>query len=447
MARHAAFAVLCLRACAGVAVVASAATAWASPFDLYGGTPEAMALSAGMTAWAEDGAAAFFNPAGLGLGGAAGKATVQLGYLYYGAALHIDRPATDATALAIPSHAPTRDGVVFGSLLVPLGGVIANRASIGVAFSLPQSGFLNVEAREPLDPQWLRYGTDADRITAVAALGVHPWRWLALGVGVQALASFAGHDTFSVDLNQKVLGGREVTFRLSSATAPIAGITWLPTDAWRVALAYRGAIGLDITQPVSATISGLGELDITASGTVLYTPHTVSLAATWTPTDALSLGVDLRYELWSQAPSPAFAVTLASPADGSLLGSFITAPNATLQPPVAFRDTLTATLAAQYRVPETGVTVRASWGYRPHYGPPPDAQQHYLDADAHLVGAGASLHFADPLGVFPHGLYLDGAAHAQIHPETQVNVAGDPVGPLRYGGAVLAGSLALRFQY
>ena len=445
MAKHSAVAAIL-----AFGVCAWAGTAVASPFDLYGATPEGMAMGAGMSAWADDGSASFFNPAGLGIGGRDGKASVQLGYMYYGALLHIDRPSTDPAAIAIPTHEPTHDGVIFGSLLVPLGGVIHNKASLGVAFALPQSGFLNVEAREPRDPQWLRYGTDADRITAVASLGIHPWKQLSFGVGVQALASFAGHDNFTVDLATKTLGNREVTFRLSSTTAPIAGVTWLPNDAWRIALAYRGAIGLDITQPVSATITGdppLGTLNITAGGTVLYTPHTVSLAATWTPTDALSVGLDLRYELWSLAPSPAFAVTLASPKDGSLLGGFITDPNSTRQPNLAFSDTLTATLGAQYRVPETGLTLRASYGFRPHYGPPPTADAHYLDSNTHLLGAGLSWHFADPLQVFPQGLRLEAGVHAQIQPDQASSVAGDPVGQLTYGGAVLAASLALKFQY
>ena len=295
-----------LAGCLSSIVLLAATIANASPIDLYGGTPQGIAFASGMTAWADDGMATYFNPAGLAVGGSKGKVKIQIGYMNGEPDLYITRWKRDAATLSnFPTAKPAGDGFIVGSILVPLGGIIKNIVSIGVFFCLPQDGLLHVQALEPTNPQWMRYGTEFDRITVGAGLAARPLRWLAFGLGVQEFASFGGADAFTVNSNKAQLTNRNITFALQGVAAPIAGITFLPDDRLTLAVSYRGAINLDIDLPDFVKIAPLvnssdpthpisvGSLNIGATGHVLYSPHTICrFGAKYSPTSNLSVGLD-----------------------------------------------------------------------------------------------------------------------------------------------------------
>ena len=69
---------------------------------------------------------------------------------------------------------------------------------VGALFAVPQDGLLNVESIEFQRPQWSRYGTESDRISVGAGLGVAPIDQLSLGIGIHTLAAFTGTNTFTV---------------------------------------------------------------------------------------------------------------------------------------------------------------------------------------------------------------------------------------------------------
>jgi opacity protein-like surface antigen len=437
----------------------------ASPLDLYGGSAEGIALSGAETAQAEDGMATYFNPAGLGVGGSSGKFAIHLGYSYAAnQELFIQRSA--ATAAAAPALKPTSIGYVVGSALFPLGGPIHHKASFGVAFAVPQDTLLKAHASEPIDPQWLRFSTEADRIAVAAGLGVRPIPQLAIGVAVSEFATFLGSDSFTLMQSQganqaSTLTNRDITFSLAGATAAIAGVTFVPNDDWRISIAYRGALELKESLPDAATVPNLVTLNIGSDGELMYTPHTISAGATWKPTSGLKVGVDLRYEMWSLAPVPDFNVSITT--TGPLASTFGSLLNgATVQPDIRFHDTLTPTAFAAYSWHDRMFTVRGSYSYRPTYLPKPGytsapgqnspVQEDYLDTDAHIIGVGGTLEVFDGIGLFPNGLDIDLGFAGQILPRVSVNPAvpegsAPSIGPLAFGGVVLVGGAALRTTY
>jgi hypothetical protein len=440
------------------ALLCAPVSAIASPLDLFGGSPEGISLNSGLTAWSEDGMATYFNPAGLGVGGSDGKAKIQLNYMYEDPSFYIQRFNHNTSALMnYPTAAPVKDGFVVGSLLVPIGSLIKHKASIGVFFAIPQDGLLSTQALEPSNPQLLRYGTDFDRITVGAGLGVRPIKQLSLGIGVQEFAAFAGSNTFTVNETTMQLTNRDITFSLKGAAAPIAGVTFKPDDRWTIAASYRGPIDLGITLPDSANITGIGPLNIGATGTVLYSPHTISLGVKVQPIEGLTVGLDVRYELWSLAPVPDFDLSI----NGSgILQSIV--DSRTAQPNIPFNNTITPTAAAQYTFCDHMFTIRGAYSYRPTYVPQPGfyptgtanqpADENYLDTNAHIVGICGSIHVPDRIHLFPEGIDFDLAVQTQILPRTNVSISvpkdqADPVGPLAYGGADVVVGGGLHFQF
>jgi hypothetical protein len=433
-------------------------SAQASPLDLFGGSPEGMALNSGLTAWSEDGMATYFNPAGLGVGGYEGKAKIQLSYMYEDPAFYVQRFNHDPAALTnYPTAQPVTNGFVVGSVLVPIGSLIKHKASIGVFFAIPQDGLLSTQALEPTNPQLLRYGSDFDRITVGAGLGVRPIKQLSLGIGVQEFAAFAGSNTFTVNETTMQLTNRDITFSLKGAAAPLAGVTFVPDERWTIAASYRGPIDLGITLPDSANITGIGPLNIGATGTVLYSPHTISLGVKVQPITGLSVGVDIRYELWSLAPVPDFDLSISG---SGILQSIV--DSHTLQPNIPFNNTITPTAAVQYTFFDRMFTVRGAYTYRPTYLPHPGfyatgtpnqpADENYLDTNTHIVGVGASVHVPDRIHLFPEGIDFDLAVQTQIEPRTTVSIVAprdqtDAVGPLAYGGADVVVGGGLHFQF
>ena len=443
--------------------------AFASPLDLYGGSPLGLSLNGALTTSSEDGFAAYYNPAGLGVGGSKGKFDIQLGYFYAAPDLNIHRTTPNAN---IPSATPVSTGYIVGSVLIPLGGPIHDKASLGVFFALPQGTLLQASALAPQDPQWLRYDTESERIAVGAGLGVRPIPQLSLGLGVQEFATFSGSDSFNINTPStsgatSTVTNESIGFGLQGATAPTAGITILPNDKWRIALAYRGAIDLKTSLPDYVNVPNLGtSLDIGASGTLMYSPHTIALGASGEVMPGLTVGLDFQYQLWSLAPVPDFDVSIvANAAPGSIVGPFLgILTGSTIQPQPKFVNTLTPSATVEYAWDEHRYAVRAAYSYRPTYVPAPGyaptglesptvVEEDYLDVNAHIVGLGGTIRVYDRVGLFPNGLDIDLGYQMQILPTATASPSApgatmpDPVGKMTYGGVVFVGGVALRTRY
>jgi hypothetical protein len=430
------------------------APALASPVDLYGSMPNGVASANALTASSEDGSAAYYNPAGLGVGGSNGRSSVQLSYVWAHPMLYVARTKNDpATLDQFPTNKPPTLGFYALSALMPLGGKIRNRASLGMLLYMPRSSILAVETGEPVEPQWLRYQSEPERITLAVGLGVRPIEMLSVGVGLQMLASFAGRVSFRGALSPEQgeagpIEQRHLSFRLKPAVAPTFGLTFIPKKNLRIAASFRGGLGLEIGQPVVASIQGIGSLDIAANGTMLYTPPQVSAGVHYAPLERLSLALDLRYELWSQAPLPAFHVGVVG--KDELLGQIGGANMLTNEPAMKFIDRLTAGLSAKYDFGKTGHSIRGGYALRPGtVGNLSGPLHNYLEATTHLVGLGGTLAVKDPLEVFTQPLLFDLAAQAQVVPRQAVTKSSleDPVGNYAFGGAVFVAAASVRYEY
>jgi long-subunit fatty acid transport protein len=421
----------------------------ASPSDLYGALPRGMATAGTQTAAADDNGAALYNPAGIALAGADGKTSVQLGFAYGQPFMFVNRSKTDAVALQkSPTQLPQGQGWYMAAATFPLGGKIRDRASLGFDLYVPQGRFVRVESLDPKEPQWIRYQNDADRLVLAAGLGIRITDWLSVGIGANMLAALTGTVNFSVDLANKKVNQRDISFDLKPGIAPAFGVTVEPLKGWRLAFAYRGALELTVGLPTNIDLGGVG-VTLGINGTVLYSPQQFSFGTQYALSSQWKLAFDVKYELWSQAPFPGVQLSVAPNGDVSTMLGLDKLGFSTNDPSARFTNIVVPSISVEYAFPDSGIRLRGGYAFRPTYVPNQVGTTNYLDSDAHILGLGATFQFNDPLEVFTQPLKLDIGSQFQATQRRAVSKAlqTDPVGSYDFGGVVVAASATLRYEF
>lgn len=433
-----------------LAVVVLSATAHATPADTYGAMPQGVATAGAQTSATKDAGASYYNPAGLGIGAASGKTSIAIGYAAGMPSLNVDRTKNDGPGVdRHPTREPEYRGWQTLSALFPLGGVLEHKVAIGLLFYHPQDKLIRVQALSPRDPQWLRYESSTDRMELDIGFGAKVGRYVSFGAGVHVLAGLEGNVDFDIELFERRVGKRDLTFDLVTRMAPNLGLIVTPTDRWRVGFVFRGSNRLDISQPTILGLGDIGTLDLLIEGTVHYTPQQFGLGATFDVNERLSVSADFRYHRWSQAPHPAVSVKVGL--DGEVpegLGLDEVMAFETNDAPPGFQDVLVSALAVEYTFPDEVTQVRGGYAWRPSYVPDQVHKTNYLDASSHLLGVGATFRFHDPTRIFSQPLMLDIAAQGQfLQGRLAKKQGGDLVGDYMYGGFVMAASAALRYEF
>ncbi len=436
-----------------IALVGLTRAARASDADTYGAGPRGTAMAGALVAGADDGSAAYYNPAGLALGARSGRTQLSIGYATGLPFVYVHRTLDDKEHQQYSTYLPPSQGWVTAAGLFPLGGkIIRDRAALGFYLDDPQNDLVRVELLDPHDPQFLRYQADPNRLELATSLGVRFGDKVAAGIGVNVLAGIGGTADFDMDLFGKQVRHRKLDFTLKTTAAPIVGLTVTPTDRLRFSFAYHGALSLPVVENSAIGLGDLGTLLLDVSGVVQYSPHELAVGAMVAPTDHLRIDADLRYEMWNLAPYPAAQIKVDATGDVlHSLGLDQALSMQTKDPPAPFQATLVPSVAVEATLPDGVTTLRAGYSFRPTYVDDqvlPDSN--FLDNDAHIVGLGASFQFRDPTEVFSQPLRLELAAQGQFfQPRTVKKEQGtaDPVGDYTFGGAVLALAATLRYDF
>jgi long-subunit fatty acid transport protein len=436
---------------AGLALALAGQTARAAPSEAYGSSARSLGLAGALTADIEDGSAAYENPAGLGFGGADGRKSLGVGYMFGAPLVDLQRQKNDAARLgSSPTQLPSTQGFANFQLRVPLGGKLENRVTLGLTGWLPQDKLLRLALPDARLPQWTRWTSNADRFELAAAAGVRLNDHWSVGLGALVLAGMEGNVDLAIDLLAKKAAYRTLDVTAATRLAPVVGATWRPSGQLRVSASYRGERGLALSLPNRIDLGDLGVLALALSGTAHYSPHEFTAGASWTPSQTWKVNADLRYALWSLAPFPSAAV--AGSLDGDLAkatGLDAALAFKTVDAATGFQDTLTPSVGVEHRS-AGGTMWRAGYSLRPTYVPDPvTAASNLLDNTAHVVGFGASVGMTDPLGLFD-ALRLDLAGQGQYLVRRDVEKTrgeADPVGNYDFGGVVLAAMAQLHGEY
>jgi long-chain fatty acid transport protein len=432
--------------------------AHASPLSIYGYNPRGVAMGEAQVAAADDASAAFYNPALL----------TRRDRITFGFGAHLVYPHLDVTpvewtfdeenAPVLPEEfAQWTLGVMF-----PLGGRFDHRVSLGIALSLPHGYIVRVQSIDTAQPQFPIYQSSARKIIVLPAIGYRPVDWLAIGGGLQVLASFGGSADVSVDLFTRRVRRRSMLIDLVTKEALVAGVAAGPFHGLTVGFTYRQELGLDFTLPATVDIEDVGTLDLQLVGTTLWSPHELTFGAAWAlPDGKTTLAFDMTYGIWSRAPSPQVMVVLDT--RGELLeglglgGAFdLCSDREVVDPetgerqcvpiPPGYTDNLSPKVGAEYRLFDF-LALRAGWRYWPTPVPNQVGRTNYLDASAHHLSTGVGVSFRDPLEVFEQPITLDVSFHAALLRERAVDKGNDGRIAYTFGGALYQAAGALRYQF
>ena len=356
--RQIAAALLCLAA----ALLPSLAAA--SEPELFGVGARSAAMGDTGTADAEGWEASYANPAGV-VGPKRRRITVG----YVGAQYHLTLDG---------AHDPVRatNGLYIGANLpLPFGGVMKDRLAIGLAFYYPTG--LITSARAPY-PDVLRLALVDGRTETVSVLVVASARVnqrLRIGAGVLALAALEGTIAITPDAGGHITTVAEE--QLVTDYAPVVGVLietmpWLNLG-WVLRGESKSEYDIKVVNSLGATLP-VQIPTLRIAGVAQYDPLQMQIEAAfrhrW-----LHVNLGLAWKHWSAFPHPVENATPGAPA----------------QPPSRYHDTAVPRVGAEASGAWGKLRLKGRLGYWFEWSPAPHDQVILVDADRHVVTAGAGL--------------------------------------------------------
>jgi hypothetical protein len=361
---------------------------------LLAGTPAARATSGSVfgvgpstRAWAGAGAtqaagyeAAFQNPATLSL---SPELSLSAGYGVQSSWLYTQRGADaeqrfETEPLSLAALGFTLPLETFGQRFV-----------VGFASLSPGGSVARADLPLGEQPQFPLLVSRQRAVDFDLGIGVRPWRFLALGLGLRALASLAG--TAEVQTQGKTTTTR-VSDTLEPVLAPQVGVTAFLSSSATAALVLKSPLRADFDiqlQAVDLNATQLPALHL--AGVAHYAPLSVQ-AEYAQRLGLLTAMFGAVYQRFSQTPT--------------LLPSTVTCPeqrpdcSALVAEPPHFHDTVDLHVAAALELELTRAAraeLRAGYAFVPSPVPSQAGPDNLLDNARHRFGLGYGVTLHDPL--------------------------------------------------
>lgn len=359
---------------AATVALGGARTAHASPEDIFGYGGRTSAMGATGAAHAQGYESAFHNPA---LASTVRDNKLTLGF----SGAHFRLDAEGAGLPGRTSTSPATGTIIGAEVPVPLGGFLARRIGLALAFYTPTDVVVRGRVLYPERAQFPILGDRAKSVALRAGFGVDVGWGVRVGAGFAALAELAGTVVAATDATGRV--GTRVETQLVATYAPTLGLTYdlpLRGDAtYRVGLNYRGT--LDARFGITIDASKISSLQIplfNISGVAQYDPSQFVVEAA--RIEGLGvLAAQFVYKRWSAFPGILEPTVLCL--DGS-------ATCGLLPPSIDWQDTFVGRLGAEqgFRV-APGAVMRGRAGAFYETSPLPKDLPAALAFDASAKGA------------------------------------------------------------
>ena len=310
-----------------------ACPAEASPEDLFGYGARTSAMGATGTAHATGYEAAWHNP---GLASVVRGPKLTLGYT--GGVIGLDARGDGLPGRT--SSAPVKGTTIGAEIPVPLGGRLAHRVGIALAFYEPTDVVVRGRVLYPEKTQFPMLDNRAQSLTIRGAVGVDIGHGIRLGVGFAALAEVVGTVVAATDATGRV--GTRVEDQLVATYAPTFGAAYdLPLkgpERWRIGATYRGTLNARFAIVIDGTkLSSLQIPLFNISGLAQYDP--AQMAVEVARHDALNvLAAQVVYKHWSAFPGVLEPTVVCTEGGAGACG---------LTPPkIAWKDTFVVRIGA-----------------------------------------------------------------------------------------------------
>jgi long-subunit fatty acid transport protein len=428
-------------AAAGLLLVALSATriVSANPLSTFGFGSRETAMASANTADSQSFSAVFYNPAGLAH---AKGLDLSIGYMRVTQRLSISGRDNGVDPVK---------GVVGG--LVAPGKLFGIPFAFGLATHIPDDRISRVRTRRQDIPRWELYDNRGQTLFLAAALAVRPFPWLSVGGGVAFLSSTRGSLAISGEAKIKHVYDsqlrHEVDADLTTVRIPLLGVRFTPRDDLDIGLTYRGEAKLDLA--LDAQLDGsvdpeIGGLRVPAQYVLAtksfdaFTPRQLALGASYRPSPRLRVNLDLVYTQWSAYQSASSRTTSKLTADvGNLPIALPPDPKPTVLVDPGLRDRVVPRLGAEWLVVARSslqVPLRVGYFYERSPVPPQTGLTNFVDADRHVVSAGAGVVLHAPIEELPGDVRLDAHGSYALLPEatTKKDSPADFVGDYTRGG-------------
>lgn len=334
-------------------------------------------MAGAMTGLADDGAAIFYNPAGIP---SQEDATVEVGYVYSTFNLKLNGSEVETEDLSNLNIAAVGK--------IPMGPPLEDRLYVGLGVTVPTAHFFNATHYPKTEPHYVRFQNAGQKFALNLALAYKPTRWFSLAAGTNFFIDYLATTTIETSPLEGAVD-RRVVNNTPTVVAPVAGIFFEPGESypdwrrWRVGVHYQGESEMEIAIPFQADFAG-ALLDVDIRGITFFSPARVDFGFSYHAFDRLLLSTDVGYYFWSRSPSDALSLTLVGIAD-------VVVPE-----DPGFKDTVVGRIGAEYPLIRRGdlhLRVRGGYAYDPSPVPPQTGETNLLDGDRHILATGFGFDF------------------------------------------------------
>jgi len=380
------------------AVYGAATVAMANPYEIYGASTRIQGMGGAGAAAADDGSAAWHNPA-------------LLGFMKSGSAavgFTMARPELKLNGAAAASGS-NHTGLALNVVVpLPFKGLLRNRFTVGASILLPTTGLASLPGIDDTQPYWVFHQGAADRFIIVTSMGIRIEDWVSIGAGVSILADAGGR----ISLDLRGVGSGEAVEGLTRSTrlnttsldlayrlAPVVGVLFKPLPQMRLGLNWRGRQAVDVTFPASIIADTQGTtinavLDLRA----FDNPHSLTFGFAYDLATVATFTLDFQWQQYSTYKPPFTSVSVLDNT-GAVAGSD------TVQP-AGFADRWSVRGGAEVK-PLDWLRVRGGLGWTRSPVPAQTGESNYLDADTITGTLGLGFHFWEDPDVFKHGVDFD----------------------------------------
>ncbi|MBI5510877.1 MAG: outer membrane protein transport protein [Deltaproteobacteria bacterium] len=350
----------------------SPSVAYGSVADVFD-VGKAMGTAGAAAATSDDGAAAFYNPGGLGF---ADRTELSVGAEAVRSELRL---AGDRVPLPRPWGV-----LVLGTAPLPLAGVLERKIAVGALLYVGPESHLVVAAPASTAPTLPYYHNRSERLLALPVLALRPVDAVAVGVSANYFAGVRGAvEGDQVSATEIRAAVQEEFYSQASYNAGVQ----VRLGAWRAGLSYRGQFSVPVATSVRLSINGK-PMTVDLRAAALFTPETFVLAAAY-DLGRLRLAADLSWRRWSRyrPPFPEIDATIPPllPQGGDTVS--IAATRAT----VRTRDVPRLALGAELALYDS-LTGRAGLAYEPTPFRAGGGLANLVDGDKQVGGLGVSYH-------------------------------------------------------
>jgi|GEM_PF-2757589 len=383
---------------------------YANALDLYGFGSRGPAMGNAYCAIAEGFSAVYYNPAGLSK-----IESIDAGVGFLSTENHF-KPLKnivlgadkDNPGILLTGNIKFDDNGATG-MWGGFGASVTKKLSVGLGIFLPDSQYLAIlKSQSQREPHYLNFENRPKRLSLLAGASLKLSEHLAVGVGANILYGPDGNVNATISSQAESRVDLSLVFK--PRISPIFGILYNPSPALGFGLTYHGELyhgKLDLDVDGQMNMGTLNMPVLAQMSSIIFnTPQRISAGIAYTPTDSLTLAVEVAWKDWSSFNDASLGVNFNS-GPGTIGTAEL--PEIDLQFEKVFspnfKDTVVLGIGGEYRfgsfcpfefLGNIDFNLRVGYTFEPTPIPDQNGLTNFLGSDRHIITFGTGVRALDP---------------------------------------------------